>query len=150
MTCQPYRLRAAEHRRGAPVLVEPAPGADSRVGDVDRQRAAQALGDAAAGGYLRLDELDERLGQVWASTTRAQLAAVAADLPPRAPEPRTRTAGARAHVTAYLVTMLLLVAVWLVVGVSGGGWYPWPVWPALGWGVGVLRHVRADRGSRPW
>ncbi|MDP9496391.1 MAG: DUF1707 domain-containing protein [Actinomycetota bacterium] len=157
MSCQTYRRRAAEHRGGAVVLAGPARGAeppgsdsrgaDARVGDVDRQRTAEVLGDAAAGGYLRLDELDERLGQVWASTTHAELAAVAADLPPRAPEPRTPGAGA--HVAAYLTVMLLLVTVWLGVGVAGGGWYPWPVWPALGWGACLARPVRAAaRGSR--
>ena len=41
--------------------------------------------------------------------------------------------------------MVLLLTIWLAVGLTGGGWYPWPVWPALGWGIGVVGHVRSAR-----
>jgi hypothetical protein len=41
--------------------------------------------------------------------------------------------------------MALLVAIWLVVGLGGGSWYPWPLWPALGWGIAVLGQVRTAR-----
>lgn len=44
--------------------------------------------------------------------------------------------------------MLLLVAIWLAVGVTAGSWYPWPVWPALGWGIGVVGHVRTARAAQ--
>lgn len=47
---------------------------------------------------------------------------------------------------AYVAVMVLLVLIWLLVGVNGGGWYPWPVWPALGWGIGLACKLAAPRG----
>ena len=44
--------------------------------------------------------------------------------------------------------MLLLTSIWLVVGLTAAAWYPWPLWPALGWGIGVTAHLRAARGSQ--
>lgn len=134
--------------------VASAPGA--RVGDADRHRTATLLGNAAAAGLLTLDELDDRLARTWSAGTGADLAAVEADLPAALRADRDRReralqAGAVAraalghHVASYAAVMTLLVAIWLVVGLSAGAWYPWPVWPALGWGIGVVGHVRAAR-----
>jgi hypothetical protein len=141
-----------------PVVRRPAPG--DRIGDADRERAAELLGDAAAAGYLRLDELDDRLALVWSATTGAELAAAGADLPDDLRRAQARRAAvlrgrdvARAglvpHLMSYAAVMLLLVAIWLSAGVMGGGWYPWPIWPALGWGIGVASHVRAASGWAP-
>jgi hypothetical protein len=44
--------------------------------------------------------------------------------------------------------MSLLVAIWFVAGLNSGSWYPWPVWPALGWGIAVAGHVRTARAGR--
>jgi 2TM domain-containing protein len=41
------------------------------------------------------------------------------------------------HVAMYAVMNLGLVAIWL----STGRGYPWFVWPALGWGIGILAHA---------
>jgi fatty acid desaturase len=134
----------------------------TRVGDPERERAAAVVTDAVAEGLVGLEELDTRLGAVWSARTEADLATATADLPPawvRAHSDRLRAeaqrdalrraarAGLRAHVASYLSVMLLLVAIWLVVGVTAGAWYPWPVWPALGWGIGLLSHVRAAYGT---
>jgi hypothetical protein len=35
---------------------------------------------------------------------------------------------------AYLSVMALLVAIWALTGAG----YFWPVWPALGWGAGLM------------
>ena len=130
----------------------------TRVGDRERERVAVVVTDAVAEGLVGLDEVDARVGGVWSARTEEELAAVTADLPPawlRARGERLRAqaqrdalrtaarAGLRGHVASYLSVMLLLVAIWLVGGVTAGAWYPWPVWPALGWGIGVLSHVRA-------
>lgn len=40
------------------------------------------------------------------------------------------------HIVVYIVVNALLVVVWAVA--SGG--YFWPVWPMLGWGIGVIGH----------
>lgn len=135
-----------------PPAVEPS--ADARVGDVDRQRAAALLTDATAAGYLRLDELDQRLGVVWSATTHRQLLAAQSDLPEQVHRARARSEVAaavraaarsslRPHLASYVGVMVLLVAVWLVHALSSAAWYPWPVWPALGWGIGLWGHVRA-------
>jgi hypothetical protein len=52
------------------------------------------------------------------------------------------------QLVTYAGVMTLLVLIWLFVGVNGGGWYPWPVWPALGWGVGLAIKLAAAKGVR--
>ena len=129
-------------------------GPADRAGDADRERTLDVLGDAHARGYLGDAELDERLSAALTARTHGDLAALVADLPPQLlAEHRRREsvdaarrlarAGLPRHVATYVAVMTLLVGIWLAVGVSGGGWYPWPVWPALGWGVGVVGHARA-------
>ena len=142
----------AVDQRVAPALVDAA----ARVGDDERQRTAVLLGDAAAAGVLSLDELDQRLAAVWSAGTGGQLAALEADLPRALRSARDRRetarrarevarAGLAAHLVSYASGMVLLLTIWLAVGLAGGGWYPWPVWPALGWGIGVVGHVRSAR-----
>jgi hypothetical protein len=41
------------------------------------------------------------------------------------------------HFSIYLVVNALLVAVWAVTWTG----YFWPVWPMLGWGIGVAAHA---------
>ena len=60
-----------------------------RVGDMERDAAAQELGDHFAAGRLTLEELHERLGLVLSARTRGELTGVMADLPtPRQPASR--------------------------------------------------------------
>ena len=56
-------------------------GAELRIGDAERERAAADLGEHFAQGRLSLDEHAERLEQVWAAKTRAELAPLFRDLP---------------------------------------------------------------------
>ena len=56
-------------------------------------------------------------------------------------------AGLGAHLTSYVAVMVLLMTLWLVGGITEDAWYPWPLWPALGWGIGVVGHVRAARSA---
>ncbi len=60
-----------------------------RIGDADRERAQARLADHFAAGRLDKDEYDERLDQVWAARTHAELVPVFRDLPgPGGPDPR--------------------------------------------------------------
>lgn len=63
-----------------------------RASDSDRERVAEHLRQATAEGRLRAEELDERLGALFASRTYGELDRLVADLPepapPRSPEPR--------------------------------------------------------------
>ncbi len=56
--------------------------------------------------------------------------------------------GLQAHVLAYVMVNLFLNAIWLLV--MPGGFY-WPVFPLLGWGIGLAFNVwdvyRPDRPS---
>ena len=105
--------------------------------DADRDRAAERLRAATAEGRLTAEELEERLERAFSARTDAELEPLVADLPAprRAPRPRDRS-----HERAYVATMLLLVAIWALTGAG----YFWPIWPMLGWGIGVL----ADTGGR--
>lgn len=52
-----------------------------RAADADRDRAAEVLREAVAQGRITFDELDERLSQVYAARTYADLEGVTRDLP---------------------------------------------------------------------
>ena len=53
----------------------------------------------------------------------------------------------KTHLTIYLLVNVFLIGIWAA---SGGGYF-WPVWPILGWGIGVAVHsapLLAGVGSR--
>jgi class 3 adenylate cyclase len=53
----------------------------------------------------------------------------------------------KAHLTVYALVNVLLIGIWAA---SGGGYF-WPIWPILGWGIGVVAHgapLIAAAGSR--
>src|SRR3954466_13930893 len=45
--------------------------------------------------------------------------------------------GFRIHLTMYVLVNLLLIGIWAA---SGGGYF-WPIWPILGWGMGIAGHA---------
>lgn len=132
-------------------MVQPVPTTGVRVSAAEREQVGEQLGQAFSLGYLDVTEYDARLARVMAAVHGAELQRELADLPlaelaRRDPRRRARRVaaarrGMAAHVGAYVAGMALMIAIWLVVGLSAGAWYPWPIWPALGWGVGVLGHV---------
>ncbi|HEY3007682.1 MAG TPA: DUF1707 domain-containing protein [Micromonosporaceae bacterium] len=123
-----------------------------RVGTAEREAAAAVLSDAAAEGYLDTDEFAERSAATYAARTRADLDRALAELPAGWMRARVRTGrrerhaaaarlGMRLHLVAYLAGSLLMIGIWLTVGMTAGAWYPWPIWPILGWGLGLAGHV---------
>ena len=38
------------------------------------------------------------------------------------------------HLISYLIVNGMLVAVWLVLGLTTDAWFPWPLFPIAGWG----------------
>jgi len=56
-------------------------GSEIRVGDAEREAVASQLRDHYADGRLTLEELNERLDQVFAAKTRADLNVLTRDLP---------------------------------------------------------------------
>lgn len=95
-------------------------------------------------GRLSADDLSERLEAAYAARTDAELAELTADLPAEsevvshaAPGPPQAV---RIHFTIYALVNLMLIGIWAA---SGAGYF-WPIWPILGWGIGVA--IRAA----PW
>ena len=59
-----------------------------RMSDAEREQAAGELGEHYVQGRLTAEEHSERLDQIWAARTRAELAPIFQDLPGRyAPQP---------------------------------------------------------------
>jgi hypothetical protein len=44
----------------------------------------------------------------------------------------------RSHLTAYAIVNAGLVAIYMLTG--GVGHYFWPIWPMVGWGIGLAAH----------
>jgi hypothetical protein len=135
-----------------------APG-QLRVGDAERERVADQLAEHHAAGRLTLTELDERLTATLSARTRDELAATVADLPavPRTPaepergQPSAAVLSWRLHLVSYVV---VLTGLWLIWALTGAD-YPWPIWPMLGWGMGLLGHrgqlaLSSQGGPPPW
>lgn len=49
------------------------------------------------------------------------------------------------HVAAYFIVNAMLVGIWLSSGVG----YFWPIWPMLGWGVGLAFNAWAVYFQKP-
>ena len=114
-----------------------------RASDSEREAAAAELRGHAAAGRIDVDELETRIGAVLAARTRAEVAAVLADLPATA---MAGTAPSARHPAqpfrAFVSVMVLLLAIWLL---TGAGHF-WPIYPAIGWGLPLLL---GRGGARP-
>ncbi len=129
-----------------------------RASDDDRQRVVTRLRDAAGDGVLGLDELEERIGAVYAAKTLPELAQLTVDLPesqagavpappppaPKHPIPALKNGGFQHHLTVYVLTIGMLIGIWML---SGFGHF-WPFYPAAGWGIGLGSHFMAANRSR--
>jgi class 3 adenylate cyclase len=136
------------------------PGRDTRLhesslraSDADRERVAELLRHHYGAGRLSEEDLSERVEAVYGVRTTLELEALTADLP-SAPEPGhgqrrgVLDTSFRIHLTVYIVVNVMLIGIWAA---SGGGYF-WPVWPILGWGIGVGCHgapLLARRGTPP-
>jgi hypothetical protein len=114
---------------------------DKRASDAERDSVISDLRAHAGEGRLGVEELDERIAAALSATTRADLAKLLDDLPRRS-RPVTDRRDFQEHLRSYLMVMVLLVAIWALTGAG----YFWPVWPMLGWGIGVVSHASAVRG----
>jgi hypothetical protein len=139
-----------------------------RASDDDRRRVTDLLQAHYVAGRLVQTEFEGRLQEAVAARTLGDLDALLTDLPalgasgadaesqqdhPSRRERRQRrkhVAGHcgeqsfRGHATSYLLVMGLLVAIWALT--SPGGYF-WPVWPMLGWGIGLVAHGLTARNK---
>ena len=120
----------------------------TRASDAERERVVELLRIASTEGRLSVDELEERTAHAFGARTRGDLAPLTRDLP-GAPVRRrpgrtvARPRRALGHdIAAYAVVNLILVLVWAATGAD----YFWPIWPMLGWGLGIAG--QAHRGDR--
>lgn len=51
------------------------------------------------------------------------------------------------HLGAYVAVNAAFWALWGVIGATAGHWYPWPVYPMIGWGIGLVIHAWNVYGS---
>lgn len=50
----------------------------------------------------------------------------------------------RIHLTTYAAVMAFLVGIWITTGMG----YFWPIWPMMGWGLGLALHGASLRWDR--
>lgn len=135
-------------------MTEPAPDADQRASDDDRERVVARITLAQTEGRLDLHEYDDRLRAAWSARTYGELDRVTADLPPATrpsvarvaarPAPRGPAHGA---VACWAAAGSVNLLIWAVVSVAATSWvYPWWIWVAGPWGVVLL----AGRVARGW
>jgi hypothetical protein len=117
---------------------DPAGRGRLRAGHADREQVIEALKDAFVRGRLTREELDMRAGRALAARTRADLAALTADIPPgpavaepvRSPGPARRRPLARATAGAGGCLVVAFAAVWVAANILdphglGNPYHPW-------------------------
>jgi hypothetical protein len=119
-----------------------------RAADADRERFAAIVQAAGAEGRLTLEEMEGRLGQVYATKYTDELAALTADLPAR-PERSLRATrfphpALRVHAAIVLVLAVLLIVRWAVSGVP----YFWAGAPLFWLAMSLVVHARIRRVRR--
>jgi hypothetical protein len=87
-----------------------------------------------AAGRLDIAELEERTAAALTARTGADLAALTRDLPRLPRDPARSAAAWAAEARTYALVIAALVVVWLATGAG----HPWPLYPALGWGLPLL------------
>jgi class 3 adenylate cyclase len=122
-----------------------------RASDGEREQAVSLLRDHYEAGRLSEDDLSERIESAYSARTVTELHDLLTDLPSPRAVARHRRSGyetsVRIHFTTYLLVNLMLIGIWA----AAGGGYFWPIWPMLGWGIGVASHsapLIATRGRR--
>ena len=115
---------------------------DVRASDAEREEVITSLRTHAGDGRLGIEELDQRIEAAYAAKTRRDLAVLTDDLPrARRSRPDIARRAYEEHLRTYLWVMGLLVVIWALTGMG----YFWPIWPMIGWGIGIVSHRNAVR-----
>ncbi|MGZ4352796.1 MAG: 2TM domain-containing protein [Gaiellaceae bacterium] len=56
----------------------------------------------------------------------------------------------RVHLAVYLVVNALIWLGWGFLYTYTGFWFPWPLFPLIGWGIGLGFHAWDAYGRRPF
>jgi hypothetical protein len=116
-----------------------------RVGDAERTRVVDQLAEHHAAGRLTMAEFEDRMATALGARTGTDLEPLLRDLPaPTRPPSRQPPARPRPSLDPQARTYLAVVALLWVIWLATGAGYPWPIWPMLGWGIGVVGHHRGQ------
>lgn len=126
-----------------------------RASDAEREQIARTLQTAATDGRLTLEEMEERLEQLYSTKYRHELEVLVRDLPAAAPEagparleeaPRARRFSGPLAVHAVVVGVMsvMLIGRW----VASDAPFFWPVFPMFWLWMSVLVHALVR--NRPW
>ncbi|HEY2181928.1 MAG TPA: DUF1707 domain-containing protein [Solirubrobacteraceae bacterium] len=115
-----------------------------RVADSDREQLIDELREHAGAGRLTSDELEQRIGEAYAASTRADLDALRADLPVSSTSVKLALTKRKGQLRRRLLqetggslgVSILAVGIWLASGPSGSFWPGWVI------GVTLLPVVR--------
>ena len=161
--CGPaFDSRSDARSNNGPAVAERPPHerpAHERLTDADRDAATELLSAAFRDGVIRVDEFDQRLSTALTAEVAGDLLPVTGDLPAQwlAERQAAETAARRAEkhrrrwsaeVRTYARVMALLVTIWLLTSLDGDIGYPWPIWPALGWGIPLFLSRPTGPGAR--
>jgi len=47
----------------------------------------------------------------------------------------------KTHLFIYVVVNAVIWTVWLVIGITSNSWWPWAIFPTLGWGIGLAANA---------
>ncbi len=120
-----------------------------RVGDSERDETTAQLTEHFTAGRLDHSEFTERTEQALAARTRGDLDRVLSDLPvlpvtaSPAPTPAVVSEAedakpsAKAEWRRSFTTWAIFAVFFVILWVATGAGYFWPIFPILGWGVGV-------------
>lgn len=131
----------------------------TRASDAERNAIVSQLGTHLADGRIDLAEYDQRVAQVYATTTRDQLDVVLSDLPKLS---KQQTAAAerkaapripiwqRIEAGSWAGASLIVLVVWGLVSLSAGELtYFWPMWVIGPWGAVLLFRVITGWEAQP-
>jgi hypothetical protein len=115
-----------------------------RVADSDREQLIDELREHAGAGRLTSDELEQRIGDAYAASTRADLDALRADLPVSSTSVKLALTKRKGQLRRRLLqetggslgVSALAIGIWLASGPSGSFWPGWVI------GVTLLPVVR--------
>jgi hypothetical protein len=58
-----------------------------------------------------------------------------------------RKRGFWGHCTVYVIVNGMFVMLWLVLGLTSGAWFFWPIFPMAGWGIGLALNAVSAFGA---
>jgi hypothetical protein len=134
-----------------------------RASDADRDRAVDQLRQHLADGRLTMEEFTERVDEAYEARTTADLQQALRELPhvrvtePRTPEQREKATRRqlkkqrqlRSQLVTFVLVNTFLVAIWLVTSIAAGEpIFFWPIFPILGWGLGLAVQAWQVFGER--